>query len=251
MFKSLPFFRSTFFKCPIYLAICLSVLLTGCASTPEHGEKTADPWEKVNRPIFVFNDRLDAWVAKPIAKGYVAIAPNFVEVGVDNFFDNVMEVSNVVNSLLQAKWSRAGYDSSRFVLNTLGGLGGLVDVAAEAGLPQNPREDFGQTLRTWGVPQGPYLVLPFLGPSTVTDAVGRVVDLGLTPTNYIKSDPLVYGVTILDYTNTRAGLLDVEELVSGDKYTFFREAYLQNRIYLLNDGVVEDDFGGDSDDFDF
>lgn len=228
--------------------VCWTALLAGCATAPAVTKE--DPWENVNRSVFKFNDALDTWVAKPIAKGYVAVAPSFVEVGVNNFFDNVTEVPNVLNDLLQAKWKQAGYDGSRFVLNTFAGLGGFVDVAAEVGLPKNQREDFGQTLRTWGVPQGPYIVLPILGPSTLTDVAARPVDWVSNPTTYITNEPLRYGVTALDYTNVRAGLLDAEGLLSGDKYLFFREAYLQNRNFLVNDGVVEDNFGGDLDDFD-
>lgn len=229
-------------------AVCLVSFLTGCATAP--ATTPEDPWEGMNRAVFRFNDRLDYWVAKPVAKGYLAIAPSFVETGVDNFFSNVSEVPNVFNGILQAKWKQAGYDSSRFLLNTFAGLGGLVDVAAEAGLPKSQREDFGQTLRLWGVPQGPYLVLPVLGPSTITALAGLPVDWFVSPTSYISNEPLRYGLTALDYTNIRAGLLEAEGLVSGDKYLFYREAYLQNRAFLVNDGTVEDTFGGDLEDFD-
>lgn len=236
------------FKIGVLAAVCWSLFLSGCATAPAVTKE--DPWENVNRSIFKFNDALDTWVAKPVAKGYVAVTPNFVEAGIGNFFDNAAEVPNILNNLLQAKWKQAGYDSSRFLLNTFAGLGGFVDVAQDVGLPKNQREDFGQTLRVWGIPQGPYIVLPILGPTTLVDLAGRPVDWWTTPTTYIPTDSIRNRLTVLDFTHARAGLLDVEELVSGDKYLFFRESYLQNRTFLENDGVVEDNFGGDLDDFD-
>ncbi|HEY7771986.1 MAG TPA: VacJ family lipoprotein [Marinagarivorans sp.] len=223
-------------------------LTLGCASTPPNDEK--DPWEGANRAVFEFNEKLDAWVAKPVAKGYRFIAPSFVETGVDNFFDNFLEVPNVLNRLLQGKWKEAGHDGSRLFLNTFAGLGGLVDVATEVGIEKNQKEDFGQTLQVWGVPKGPYVVLPVLGPSTVTDAAALPVNWYSNPRTYIPGEPLRYAITGLDYTNLRASLLDAEGLVNGDKYLFYREAYLQNREFLVKDGAVEDDFGGDLDDFD-
>lgn len=230
------------------VAMLAAAMLAGCSSTPAANGN--DPWEAPNRAVFKFNDSLDTWVAKPVAKGYRFISPSFVETGVDNFFDNMGEVSNVLNDLLQAKWGQAGHDSARLLLNTFAGLAGLVDVAAEVGLEKSQGEDFGQTLQVWGVPSGPYVVLPIFGPSTLTDAAASPVDWFSYPRTYITSDPLRYGATVLDYTNVRAGLLDAEGLVSGDKYLFFREAYLQNRQFLVKDGAIKDDFGGDLDDFD-
>ena len=220
------------------------LMVAGCASTPQH-----DPLEGMNRAVFAVNDTLDTWLAKPVAKGYRAAAPGFVETGVSNFFDNLGEFPNVCNDLLQAKWGQAGHDSARLLLNTLAGLGGLVDVAAEVGLDKSQGEDFAQTLRMWGVPAGPYLVLPILGPSTITDAVGVPVDWVTTPLKYIGEERLRYGLTALDFTDKRASLLDSEGLIGGDKYIFYREAYLQNRAFMASDGAVKDDFGGDLDDF--
>jgi phospholipid-binding lipoprotein MlaA len=220
------------------------LMATGCASTPQH-----DPLEGMNRAVFAVNDTLDTWIAKPVAKGYRKAAPGFVEVGVSNFFDNLGEFPNVLNDLLQAKWGQAGHDSVRLVLNTFAGLGGLVDVAAEVGLEKSQGEDFAQTLRKWGVPAGPYLVLPILGPSTLTDAVGIPVDWVTTPSSYLSEDRLRYGLTVLNFTDKRANLLDAEGLISGEKYVFYREAYLQNRAFMVSDGAVKDDFGGELDDF--
>lgn len=222
-------------------------VMSGCASTAKVENK--DPWENANRAVFKFNDKLDAWIAKPIAKGYRAAAPDPLERGVSNFFDNVGEVHNVLNDLLQAKWGQAGHDATRFFLNTLAGLGGLVDVATHVGLEKSQGEDFGQTMQVWGLSSGPYIVLPLLGPSTMIDAGGSLVDWRTNPATYLNEKPR-NRITVIDYTHRRAQLLDAEALVSGDKYLFYREAYLQNRAFLVNDGKVEDDFGGDLDDFD-
>lgn len=234
--------------CLKYFAIgTLSLfLLGGCASAPTD---PSDPWEGVNRATFAFNDRLDSWVAKPLAKGYKAASPRFVEVGVSNFFDNIDGVSSTLNHLLQGKWSGAGRDGSRFLLNSTVGLVGLIDVATGMGVEKKQREDFGQTLRAWGVPKGPYLVLPLLGPSTITDSAGLVGDYYTAPTTYIEHDRTSLSITAVDLLQTRAGLLGADDLVSGDRYLFFREAYLQNREFLVKDGAVEDDFGGELDDF--
>lgn len=235
----------------IGVAVVTFAGLSGCASSAklDGGAINKDPWEKANRVVFKFNDSLDTWVAKPVAKGYRAVAPAPVEQGVSNFFSNIGEVQNVVNDLLQAKWRQAGHDATRFFLNTLAGLGGLVDVAEHVGLEKSQGEDFGQTLQAWGLATGPYLVLPLVGPSTVTDASGSVVDWASNPITYVNDD-VRYGITAIDFTHRRAKLLDAEAMVSGDKYIFFREAYLQNREFMVNDGKVEDDFGGDLDDFD-
>ncbi len=225
-----------------------AMLLVGCSSTPAANGN--DPWETANRTVFKFNESLDAWVAKPVAKSYRYVSPGFVEVGVNNFFDNLGEVPNILNDVLQAKWAQAGNDSARLMLNTFAGIAGLVDVAAEVGLDKSQGEDFGQTLQVWGVPSGPYIVLPILGPSSLTDTVGLPIDWNTYPRTYIPSERLRYAATVLDYTNVRASLLNAEGLLSGDKYLFYREAYLQNRHFLVKDGAVKDDFGGDLDDFD-
>ena len=233
--------------------------LVGCATVPSdpyddtaQGTETSrnvDPLEGLNRVTFKANDALDRWVAKPLAIGYKAIAPQFVEVGIGNFFDNLGELSSAVNNLLQGKPAAAGYDTARFTLNTFAGLAGFFDVATSAGLEKSTSEDFGQTLQVWGVPKGPYLVLPLLGPSTLTDAIGRPVDYFMTPTSYINDDATLIGLTVVDLIDTRAGLLGADGIVSGDRYLFFREAYLQNREFMVKDGEIEDDFGGDLEDF--
>lgn len=200
-----------------------------------------DPWESFNRPVFIFNDTLDTWVLKPIAIGYKAVSPQFVEDGVSNVFNNVGDVGNLANNLLQGKLHNAGVDTARLLINTTAGVFGLFDVATHLDLPRN-NEDFGQTLGAWGVTSGPYLVLPFLGPSTPRDAFGRVADSFLKAYPYMEHVPTRNTTFGLDITQQRAGLLGAEKAITGDKYIFIRNAYLQNREFHVQDGQVKDDF---------
>ena len=200
-----------------------------------------DPWESFNRPIFRFNDTVDTYALKPIAQGYRAVTPQFLEDGVHNVFGNIGDVGNLANNLLQGKLHNAGVDTGRLIFNTTFGVLGFFDVAKHMGL-QKSNEDFGQTLGVWGLESGPYLVIPFLGPSTVRDAAGHVPDSFLPPYPYIDHVPtrnVTRGVQVVD---TRANLLQAERLVSGDKYIFIRNAYLQSREFKVKDGQVEDDF---------
>lgn len=200
-----------------------------------------DPWESFNRPIFRFNDTVDTYALKPIAQGYRAVTPQFLEDGVHNVFGNIGDVGNLANNLLQGKLHNAGVDTGRLIFNTTFGVLGFFDVAKHMGLRKND-EDFGQTLGVWGLSSGPYLVIPLLGPSTVRDATARVPDSFLTPYPYMDHVPtrnVTRGVQVVD---TRANLLQAERLVSGDKYIFIRNAYLQSREFKVKDGQVEDDF---------
>ena len=200
-----------------------------------------DPWESFNRPVFTFNDTLDTYALKPLAQGYQAVTPKFLEDGVHNVFRNIGDVGNLANDLLQGKVHDAGVDTSRFLFNTTLGLLGFFDVATHMGLQRND-EDFGQTLGVWGVGSGPYLMLPLLGPSSLRDAPSKIPDSFLTPYPYMDHVPsrnVTRGINVVD---TRANLLDAERMVSGDKYIFIRNAYLQNREFRVHDGEVEDDF---------
>ncbi|AYF86269.1 MULTISPECIES: VacJ family lipoprotein [unclassified Pseudomonas] len=200
-----------------------------------------DPWEGFNRVMFRFNDTLDTYALKPVAKGYQTVTPQFLEDGIHNVFNNVGDVGNLANDLFQAKFHNAGVDTSRLVFNTTFGLLGFFDVATTMGLQRND-EDFGQTLGYWGVSSGPYLVIPFLGPSTVRDAGGKVPDSFLEPYPYIDHVPTRNVTRAVDVVDTRASLLSAEKLITGDKYIFIRNAYLQNREFKVKDGEVEDDF---------
>ncbi|WP_439135711.1 MlaA family lipoprotein [Pseudomaricurvus sp.] len=206
-----------------------------------------DPWEGVNRKIFVFNDTLDTYFLKPIAKGYRAVTPDPVETGVSNFFSNLLEINNVVNDLLQAKWAQAGNDTGRLLVNSTVGIGGLFDVAQHFGMPRSEGEDFGQTFSVWGAGQGPYIVVPFFGSTTLRDGVGMPFNAYVHPLTLVDHVPTRNSIYAGDLVDTRASLLDAEDLLSGDKYTFIRDAYLQRRDYLINDGTVEDSFGDDGD----
>lgn len=225
------------------MLLLAGVLLSGQAFAADSMENTQDPWEGFNRKVFVFNDTLDTYALKPIAKGYRVITPDPVEDGISRMFSNVGEIVNVVNGLLQGKFRQAGNDTGRFLVNTTIGLVGFFDVADDLGLPKSDGEDFGQTLGTWGVGSGPYIVIPLLGPSTMRDGPAKLVDFLVDPVSEIDHVPTrntVYGV---DVVSTRADLLKAEDLIKGDKYSFIRDVYLQRREYLLNDGNVEDDFG--------
>ncbi|MAD43967.1 MAG: hypothetical protein CMI02_18665 [Oceanospirillaceae bacterium] len=205
-----------------------------------------DPWEGFNRKVFAFNEVMDKYALKPVAQGYRSITPDPVEHSVSSFFSNLGDVMVIANDIGQLKLGQAASDTARFLVNTTVGFFGVFDVATHIGLKKH-NEDIGQTLGYWGVGTGPYLVLPFLGPSNLRDTTG-------TATDYI------YGVGISDVgddahrnaalyvlwgVNLRASLLDAEGLMSGDKYTFMRSAYQQRREFLVNDGETQDDFGDD------
>lgn len=200
-----------------------------------------DPWESFNRPIFKFNDTLDTYALKPLAKGYHAVTPQFLDDGISNVFANVGEIRNFASDTLQGKFHNAGVDTARLIINTLAGGLGFFDVATHAGLKRND-EDFGQAFGAWGVPSGPYLVLPFFGPSTPRDAVGLVPDSYAGMKWSIDDVPTRNSVWAVDVVDTRADLLAAEKVISGDKYLFIRNAYLQNREFKVKDGKVQDDF---------
>jgi phospholipid-binding lipoprotein MlaA len=209
-----------------------------------------DPWEDYNRWMYDVNDSLDRAIAKPLGEGYDYITPTVIRPNIRNFFDNLIDFSGVVNALLQGRIDKALDNTFRVVVNSTVGVFGLFDVATKAGVPRY-RTDFGMTLARWGVPQGNYVVLPFLGPSSVRHAAGLGVDALISPVNYALDDPLVFwGLYGLNLVEIRAGLLDAEEIVSGDRYVFYRDAYLQNRAVLEAGGQVKDEFSEFEDDWD-
>lgn len=217
-------------------ALCLTLLPGSVAWAAEE-----DPFEPVNRVVFRVNDTLDTYALRPLAKGYQRVTPDFVEARVGNFFDNLGDVVSLANDVLQGKFHDAGVDTSRVLFNTTFGGLGLFDVASRMGLPRND-EDLGQTLGVWGLGNGPYLVLPLLGPSTLRDAVGRGGDSFLRPYRYVDPVSSRNAMLAVDVVDTRAGLLSAERMVTGDKYVFMRNAYLQNREFRTRDGEVVDDF---------
>ncbi len=209
----------------------------------DSGYANPDPWEKLNRFTFGFNDTLDRYTLKPVAKVYDWATPEFVSDGVGNFFDNLGEPMNFVNNTLQLKFRDAGVDMSRFLFNSLLGGLGVVDVATRMGL-QRSDEDLGQTLGAWGVGSGPYFVMPFFGPSTARDFGSKFPEnfFNYTYTGYISDVRVRNSWFALDLVDTRAGLLEREKLIRGDRYTFVRNAFLQNREYKVKDGNVQDEF---------
>ncbi|MFQ3231639.1 VacJ family lipoprotein [Reinekea sp.] len=210
-----------------------------------------DPLEPVNRVTHGFNDVLDRFLLKPVAKTYQFIMPEFAERGVRNVFTNLGEVRNVVHNGLQGKGKGAVQSTGRLLINSTVGIGGLFDVASKIGLPVE-REDLGQTLGSWGVGPGPYLVVPFFGPSSLRDALGLLADPALNPITYAPiSTAEKTGVTLLSAVQTRADLISAEGLISGDKYIIYRQAYLSTREFDVNDGQIKtDDFLDNSTDFD-
>lgn len=208
-----------------------------------------DPWEGFNRTMFTFNDTLDFYVLKPVATGYDKAMPDPLQDGVTNFFNNVGEIKTIFNDLLQFKFKQAGLDSTRFLVNTTVGVFGFIDIGSRIGLDRHD-EDFGQTLGYWGVESGPYIVLPLLGPNTLRDSAGMVPDYYISPYNAVDHDLTRYSIRAMDIVDLRAGLLEAEKLIAGDRYTFFRDAYLQRRDFLVSDGQMDDDFLEDDDLFD-
>lgn len=235
------------------LSLLLVTLLAtgGCAST-QMAENAApeDPWEGFNRKVFAFNDVLDRYALKPVAKGYRAITPDPVETGVGNFFSNLGEVRTALNSVLQGKPANAGLATSRFLINSTVGIGGLLDYATLMEITAD-KEDFGQTLAVWGWEDSRYLVLPLFGPSTLRDTSGMPADMAAYPVTYVDDDTVRISLTALNVIDIRAGLLDQEELIRGDRYRFIRDAYLQSRQFEVSDGELGDDpFASETFEFD-
>jgi phospholipid-binding lipoprotein MlaA len=207
-----------------------------------------DPYQSFNRTTYKFNQKLDKYFARPVAELYVSIAPKPVERGVSNLFANLNELTNVVNDLMQLKFAQAANDMGRFVINSTVGLGGLIEVAGPLGLKKSEGEDFGQTLGKWGVAEGPYLMLPLIGPSTLRDAPAKFVEKLTDPLFYTDDVAVRNGMNAISLVSKRAELLEFDGLFSGDSYILVRDVYLQRREYLVKDGVVEDDFD-DLDDY--
>ncbi|WP_196158158.1 VacJ family lipoprotein [Reinekea sp. G2M2-21] len=226
-------------RSPIGLIYSASLLLSFCFNLAIASDD--DPLEPVNRVVFTVNDTVDTVVLRPMAKVYQAVMPEFAERGVRNFFSNLGEVRNAVHNTLQGKLDGTARSTGRFLINTTVGIGGLFDVASKIGIDA-AREDLGQTLGVWGLNSGPYLVLPILGPSSLRDGVGVVVDPFMSPLTYAPLDvPKRLAVGLTSGLQTRADLLSAEGLLSGDKYTLYRQAYLSKREYDVNDGLILND----------
>jgi phospholipid-binding lipoprotein MlaA len=215
--------------------------LCGCATGPNR--TPGDPLEPMNRAVFSFNDKLDTYVAHPAAIGYTKITPRPVRTAIRNVFSNLDDIGNFSNNLLQLKVTDATEDLMRIAFNSTFGLGGLIDWATPAGLPKH-HEDFGLTLGHYGVPSGPYLVLPMFGPSSLRDSTGWVFSYFTNPTSLLSADVTVplFGVNFVSERADLIGATDVLSQAALDKYTFVRDAYTQQRRSLLNTGNALPDY---------
>ncbi|MBU3612635.1 VacJ family lipoprotein [Polynucleobacter sp. MG-27-Goln-C1] len=219
--------------------------MVGCASIPAGVEPSPhDPWEPFNRSVFEFNEGLDAYLLKPVVAGYRFVLPEFVREGIYNFFSNYSDIYTALQNLLQGKPGDAFSDLMRVVVNTTFGLGGLIDMATPGGLPKH-KEDWGQTFGVWGIPSGPYVVLPFFGPSSVRDTFGTVADLESDYLfSYVKDIGLRNSITGLRVVNARNTYYEAGDLLDGaaiDKYSFMRDAYIQRREYQINEGREDEE----------
>ena len=221
-----------------FFLLFISASMIGCASIPAGSERSpSDPWESFNRSVFAFNEGLDDYLLKPITKGYRFILPKPAQQGIDNFFGNYRDIYTSANNLLQGNFSMAFSDLMRVVVNTIFGLGGFIDMATPGGLEKH-KADFGQTFGVWGIPSGPYVVLPIFGPSSVRDTFGTAADL---ETDYLfrllPDVALRNSLTALRVVNARNTYFEAGDLLEGaaiDKYTFTRDAYIQRRQYQID-----------------
>ena len=215
-------------------------LLILLLSFPIFGEEINDPFEDLNRDIFIFNEKLDEKLLKPAALTYRKVTPQFARTGVTNFFNNLEEIDTTINQVLQGEIKYAFNDAGRFVINSTIGLFGLIDVASKMGLEKH-EEDFGQTLGVWGFNSGPYIMIPFLGPSNPRDLLSRPISSFLSGTFAMEDSDVKITLVGIDALETRERLLDAETLIIGDKYIFVKDAYIQSREYEINNGSTEDD----------
>jgi len=222
----------------------VAVTASGCTSIPESQSVEHDPWESMNRGLYGFNEAVDKISFKPLAKGYVKVFPAPVRRSVTNFSRNLLTPGSVINNFLQGKPARGFQEFSRFFINSTIGIGGLFDVAAHSGAEAH-LEDFGQTAAVWGIPSGPYVMLPIFGPRTVRDAFTLPLDIAVDPLRQVNDDTVRISLWVLRAIDLRARLLPLEGLLedSADRYVTVRESYLQNREFEIFDGdpPIEDD----------
>jgi len=216
-----------------FLLLCLF----GCAAPPAKKDPR-DPWERINRTTFSFNTKVDHAVLRPVARGYQKVTPDFVRTGISNFVDNLNYPVVIVSDLLQARFRLLARDTGRFLMNTTLGIGGLLDPATQAGLEKN-ENDLGLTLGHWGVPKGPYFVIPFLGPSDARDGLARIpAAYYLSPQNYTNDWRIEYSIWLVSLVDARYRLLPTDATLDSayDPYLFVKNAYLQRRDFLLGQG---------------
>ncbi len=224
------------------LALVLFALTVMSAVVPFATAAVEDPLEPINRPIFAVNDAFDRVALRPVAKGYDFIMPDPAQRSVSNFFANLYDVTSALNAVLQWRWEGALQNSGRVLVNSTIGVVGLFDVASSMGM-STYRTDFGQTLSIWGVPEGPYMMLPLFGPRTMRSGAGTLVDtFTLSVPPQLSNRSLRNTIWATELVHGRARLLDTDDLITGDRYIFVRDAYLQQRSILVNDGKVVDEF---------
>lgn len=229
------------------LSFVLFLALFALPASPALAASERDPWEGLNRKVYAFNDAIDRWFLKPVAKGYRAVTPGLVDRTVTRFFNNLHDLPDTVNFALQGEFAGSRDSLVRLVGNTVIGIGGLADPASALGVP-NRDTHFGTTLGKWGVGSGPYVMLPFFGPATVRRTVALPADWTLNPLPLPwtvvddEHEALRYGLELLDVIDTRADLLDIEEALVGDRYTFLRDIYLQKSDFEVNGATKDDPF---------
>ena len=234
------------------ILLILLLVTTGCATTSKlSGDfNPEDPYEKSNRKVFEFNNKIDKLFLRPVTDFYDKATPEFAQTSITNFFANLDDIRISINNLLQGNVVESMSDITRFFINSIFGLGGFFDVASEMGLEKHS-EDFGQTLGKWGAKPGPYLMLPFLGPSTTRDAFTFVGDTALAPALSLDDNAARVGLISLDLINTYSAFTGIADIESKDQYAFLRDAYLERRKYEINDGLSEEDLSNDEDFEDF
>ena len=234
------------------ILLILLLVTTGCATTKSmSGDfNPDDPYEISNRKVFEFNNKIDKLFLRPVTDFYDKATPEFAQTSITNFFANLDDIRISINNLLQGNVVESMSDITRFFINSIFGLGGFFDVASEIGLEKHS-EDFGQTLGKWGAKPGPYLMLPFLGPSTTRDAFTFVGDTALAPALSLDDNAARVGLISLDLINTYSAFTGIADIESKDQYAFLRDAYLERRKYEINDGLSEEDLSNDEDFEDF
>ena len=234
------------------ILLILLLVTTGCATTNNmSGDfNPEDPYEKSNRKVFEFNNKIDKLFLRPVTDFYDKATPEFAQTSITNFFANLDDIRISINNLLQGNVVDSMSDITRFFINSIFGLGGFFDVASEMGLEKHS-EDFGQTLGKWGAKPGPYLMLPFLGPSTTRDAFTFIGDTALAPALSLDDNAARVGLISLDLINTYSAFTGIADIESKDQYAFLRDAYLERRKYEINDGLSEEDLSNDEDFEDF
>ncbi|MCH8135768.1 MAG: VacJ family lipoprotein [Proteobacteria bacterium] len=222
------------FKANLRAILIIAAGLLGTAASAQ-SQQAIDPFESINRQVYAFNDVTDRFLLRPAAVSYQRIFPRFIRSGIGNFFDNARYPLVFINQFLQGKVATGFQDTARFLVNSSIGIAGFLDVATELGLAKNA-EDFGQTLGVWGVGTGPYVVVPFWGPATFRDGLGDIADFYAELPTYIDHVPTRNTITAVSFVVRRQRLLAAERILSGDKYLFIRDAYLQQRQFLVTDG---------------